>query len=246
MSEYQYYEFLAIDSPLDERQQAALVYVSNWGTRRLMFRLPRHVLDLDTVEDYRVGHHLSAWTADEFLVLDMTSEDESDDFEFNYEAEARLSATVGVRTELAAGDLRPLYLAWLAGYGDWERDENAFEPDADQSLEPLVPPGLATLTAPQRAFADFLRLDDELLASAARTSPPFAGAADDQMMAWIKKLPLAEKNELLARVVREPGTTVRMELLRRFRDIHTTATAAPRRTVADLLDNAARLRTEKV
>ncbi|MFD5091873.1 hypothetical protein ACFWMR_14810 [Amycolatopsis thailandensis] len=286
MSEYQYYEFLAIDHPLDERQQAAVrslstraritatsfineyhwgdfsgdpnrlmeryydahVHVTNWGTRRLMFRLPRHVLDLDKVEDYRVGHHLSAWTADEFLVLDMTSEDDDEDFEFNYEADARLSATVGVRAELAAGDLRPLYLAWLAGYGVWERDEDAFEPDADQRLEPPVPPGLGTLTAPQRAFADFLRLDDELLASAARTSPPFADTADDldRLTAWVKKLPLAEKNELLSRVVQEPGATVRMELLRRFRDIHTTTAAAPRRTVADVLDSAARLRAEKV
>jgi hypothetical protein len=67
--------------------------------------------------------------------------------------------------------VRPLYLAWLAGYGSWERDEDAFDRDADHDLEPPVPPGLATPTAPQRALADFLRLDDDLLAIAAETSP---------------------------------------------------------------------------
>ncbi|WP_409493664.1 hypothetical protein [Amycolatopsis sp. cmx-11-12] len=284
MSEYQYYEFLAIDRPLDERQQAAVrslstratitatsfvneyhwgdfhgdpnrlmeryydahMYVANWGTHRLMLRLPRRLLDLHAVEDYCVDDHLSARTTDQFLVLDLTSEDESGDF--GYEAEVRLSAIVGVRAELAAGDLRPLYLAWLAGYGVWERDEYAFEPSADDDLEPPVPPGLSTLTAPQRALADFLRLDDELLESAARTSPPLAEPADDpgQLAAWVTNLPLAEKDQLLLRVVEEHGVSVRMELLRRFRDERTTTiTAPPRRTVADLLDNAARLRADQ-
>jgi hypothetical protein len=31
---------------------------------------------------------------------------------------------VGVRSGLAGGDLRPLYLAWLSAYGAWERDED--------------------------------------------------------------------------------------------------------------------------
>src|SRR4051812_40845272 len=84
MSEYQYYEFVAIDRPLDGREQAevrslstraritatsfvneyhwgdfsgdpnvlmdryydAHLYVANWGTRRVMFRLPGDLLDI--------------------------------------------------------------------------------------------------------------------------------------------------------------------------------------------------------
>src|SRR5215472_2301273 len=83
MSEYQYYEFLALDRPLTDKQRAelrslstraeitatrfvneyhwgdlkgdpqkmmeryfdAFLYLANWGTRRLMFRLSRGVLD---------------------------------------------------------------------------------------------------------------------------------------------------------------------------------------------------------
>ncbi len=283
MSEYQYYEFLAIDRPLDKAQQAAVrslstraritatsfvneyhwgdfsgdparlmesyydahLYVADWGTHRLMLRLPRRLLDLDVVQDYCVGHHLSAWTADEFLVLSLASDEESDDFEFDYEAEARLSAFIGVRAELAAGDLRPLYLAWLAGYGNWERDECAFQPDAEDDLEPPVPPGLSTLTAPQRALAGFLRLDDELLESAAQASPPLTETAENlsRLRAWVTGLPLAEKNELLLRVAQEDSMAVRLELLRRFHDLHDEVIVAPsRRTVARLLDDAARLR----
>jgi hypothetical protein len=155
-----------------------------------------------------------------------------------------LSALVGVRAELAAGDLRPLYLAWLAAYGSWERDENVFDRDADDDLEPTVPPGLGALSAAQRALADFLRLDDNLLAIAAQASPPLE-TADDDLAEWVVRPPVATKNQLLARVVRGEAPRVRMELLRHLRgDTAPTIPVPARRTVADLLDNAARRRAD--
>lgn len=177
MSEYQYYEFLAVDRPLDDHQQAevrwmmeryndAHLYLTNRGTHRIMLRLPRNLLDIDVAEDHCVGDQVTLWTTGKFLVLDMTSEDDSGDGE--YDPQGKLSAIVGARTELAAGDLRPLYLAWLASYGAWERDEDAFDRDEDHELEPPVPPGLTPLTGAQQALADFLRLDDDLLASQPR------------------------------------------------------------------------------
>ena len=178
-------------------------------------------------------------------MLDFTSEDDAGEFDFDYDAEALLSAIVGVRAELAAGDLRPLYLAWLAAYGAWERDEDVFDRDADDDLEPPVPPGLGTLTAAQRALADFLRVDDDLLAIAAQTSPPLEETADDDLAAWVSRLPVATKNRLLPRVVQGEAARVRMEMLRRFRDDTAPTISVPaRRTVADLLDNAARRRAD--
>ncbi len=290
MSEYQYYEFLAIDRPLDNAEQAevrslstraritatsfvneyhwgdfkgdpsrlmeryydAHLYVANWGTHRVMFRLPCDLLDPDVVEDYCVDGQVDAWSTGEFVVLDVTSEDHAGEFDFDYDAETLLSAIVGVRAELAAGDLRPLYLAWLAAYGGWERDEDMFDRDADDDLEPPVPPGLGALTAAQRALADFLRLDDDLLAIAAARSASLEQISDDpdDLAAWVTSLPVTEKDLLLTRVVRGEAARVQMELLRAFRDGHRrgdTAVIIPvpaRRTVADLLDNAARRRAD--
>ena len=283
MSEYQYYEFLAIDRPLDEDEQAELrslstraeidatsfvneyhwgdfkgdprhlmeryydahLYLANWGTHRVMFRLPADLLDPDLAGDYCAGDAVSAWAAGEFVVLDFTSEDEAGEFVFDYDAEDLLPGIVGVRAELAIGDLRPLYLAWLAAYGAWERDEDAFDREADDDLEPPVPPGLGSLTAAQRALADFLRLDDDLLAIAAQASPPLEDAADspDDLAAWVSGLPATEKDRLLVRTALGEGVRVRMELRRHFRDATAPATPSPtRRTVADLLDAAARRR----
>jgi hypothetical protein len=99
-----------------------------------------------------------------------------------------------------------------------------------------VPPGLTTLTGAQQALADFLRLDNDLLAIAAQTSSPLDEIADDsgQLAAWVANMPHAEKNRLLLRVVDDHAATVRMEMLRRFRDEHTTNIPDPsRRTVTD-------------
>ena len=145
MSEYQYYEFLAIDRPLDdvelaevrslstraritaasfvneyhwgnfrgspnrlmERYYDAHLYVANWGTHRVVFRLPCDLLDPDVVEDYRVDDQVSAWTTNEFTLLELTSADHAGEFDFDYDPETLLSGIIGVRAELAAGDRRP-------------------------------------------------------------------------------------------------------------------------------------------
>ncbi|WP_405140697.1 hypothetical protein OG589_27495 [Sphaerisporangium sp. NBC_01403] len=278
MSEYQYYEFLAVDRPLDTRQQAevralstraritatsftneyhwgdfhgdpnrmmeryydAHLYLANWGTHRVMLRLPRTLLELDVAEQYCVGDQVAAWTSGEHLILDLTSEDE--EVEWVGDEEDSLSSIVGVRAELAAGDLRPLYLAWLSAYGVWERDEDAFDYEEEDALEPPVPPGLGTLSAPQQALADFLRLDPDLLAVAAEGSPLQVIVQDDprELAGWLTKLPQGEKDELLLRVVQDQAAQVRMELMRRFRgEPKIEAGDVPRRTVAQLLDAAA-------
>lgn len=283
MSEYQYYEFLALDQPLDARQQDELrslstraritatsfvneyhwgdfrgdptrmmeryydahLYLANWGTRRIMLRMPLSVLTLEVAEQYCVSDQVVAWTAGEHLVLDLTSDDEPDDWDDD--APESLSAIIGVRGELATGDHRPLYLAWLAGYGTWERDEYAFDPTED-ALEPPPPPGLRTPTAPQRALADFLRLDDDLLAVAAEASPPLEQFADapQQLTAWTTNLAPAEKDQFLLRILQGPPAAVQREMLRRYRDESTASNPRPpQRTIADLLDQAAHQRAER-
>ncbi|WP_326637569.1 hypothetical protein OG884_27400 [Streptosporangium sp. NBC_01755] len=284
MSEYQYYEFLAVDRPLDARQQAevralstrarvtatsftneyhwgnfrgdprrmmerfydAHLYLTNWGTHQIMLRLPRTLLDRNVAEQYCAGDQVTMWVSGEHLILDLTSDDESG--EWDEGAEDSLSAIVGVRAELAAGDLRPLYLAWLSAFGRWERDEDAFDYTAEDELEPPIPAGLGSLSAGQQALADFLRLDADLLEVAAEASPELTVVRDNQreLAAWIANLTEAEKSGLLLRVVRDQGAQVRMELLRRFRgEPKADSGDLPRRSVAELLDAAAERRQER-
>jgi hypothetical protein len=295
VSEYQYYEFLALDRPLTTAEQAAVrqlstraritatsftneyqwgdfrgspdelmrryydahLYYANWGTHRVMFRLPRTLLDPEVAEQYCVDPQVSVSATADHAILDMTSEDESSDWQ--EDLDDSLSAIVGARSELAAGDLRPLYLAWLSGFGTWERDEDAFEgedddEDADEDdeyediVEPPVPPGLGSLTASQRALADFLRVDADLLDGAAETSSALPRVRDDPnaLAAHIAGIPASEKDRLLGLLATDQATRARMELLRSFRrQPGDEGNSRPRRTVTELLDAAADRREQR-
>ena len=283
MSEYQYYEFLALDRPLTTAEQEevgqlstraritatsftneyhwgdfkgspdelirryydAHLYFANWGTHRVMFRLPRTLLDPGLAQQYCVDPQVSVSATRDHVILDLTSEDESGyDDESEYEEEdlqGSLSAIVGARSELAAGDLRPLYLAWLSGYGTWERDEDAFDDEDAEVAEPPVPAGLGSLTASQRALADFLRVDADLLGVAAEASPALPEVRQDPpaLAAHIASLPASEKDRLLGLVAADQATRARTELLRGLRgQPGDESDSRPRRTVAELLDTA--------
>jgi hypothetical protein len=183
---------------------------------------------------------VSVSVTDEHVIIDLTSEDDEGDWE--EDEEASLAAIVTVREEIASGDLRPLYLAWLSGYGVWERDEEAFDEEDEEQPEPPVPAGLRSLTAAQRALADFLRLDDDLLQVAAEASAPLALGREDPgaLAASIAELPDDEKNRLLLMVALDQGARAKLELLRGVRGEPGNVDASgDRRTVGALLDAAA-------
>ena len=282
MSEYQYYEFLAVDRPLTAAEQAevrqlstraritatsftneyhwgdfkgspdlimqryydAHLYLANWGTHRVMLRLPRTLLDPEIAEQYRVDGQVSMSTTRDYVILDLASEDEAG--EWVEDAEDSLSAIVGVRSELAAGDLRPLYLAWLSAYSTWERDDGVV--DYEDEAEPPVPAGLGALNAAQRALADFLRVDPDLLEAAAQASPALPDVKDDSrvLATCLAKLPVSDKDRLLMLVAEDQAARARMELLRGLRgDPDELRRSRPRRTLAGLLDAAAARRSRR-
>jgi hypothetical protein len=277
MSEYQYYEFLAVDRPLTGVEQELIrelstraritptrftneyhwgdfrgdpdemmrdyydahLYLANWGTHRIMLRLPRTLLDPEIAQRFCVDGQVSVSTTDDHVILDLFSEDESGDWVEG--AEDSLSDIVGVRSELAAGDLRPLYLAWLSSFSGWDYGEEGGDEDEDTE-EPPVPAGLGALTAAQRALADFLRVDRDLLVAAAEASPELPKVKDDAQLlaAYVAKLPASEKDRLLMLVGEDQAARARMELLRGFRGGQDEPpSSGPRRTVAALLDAAA-------
>jgi hypothetical protein len=270
MSEYQYYEFQAIDRPLTEREMRelraystratitptlftnhyewgsfkgdpavwvekyfdAFFYFANWHTYELMFRLPRRLLDLAAAKQYCRGETATVRAKGDFVILEFLIEDEvygdgSDD------GSGWLSSLVPLRADIVNGDLRMLYLAWLRSVQDGDLD--------DETPEPSVPPGLGTLTAPLKAFADFLHLDQDLLAAAAAGSPPQAEAASDADVArWVTALPESEKTAWLLRLAVGQEAHLRVELLKMFRASQTqgdVASAKPR-SVAKLLEAA--------
>jgi hypothetical protein len=120
-----------------ERYFDAHLYLTNWGTRDLMLRLPKRVLD---PVDYCVGDSASAWTSGKHLIIRLNREDEDGTDEWDISGEGLLASIIGVRASLAAGDRRLLYLGWLRCVQSLEV--------ADDEPEPPVRPGWARSTHP--------------------------------------------------------------------------------------------------
>jgi hypothetical protein len=117
------------------------------GTRELMLRLPARLLDLDTAQQYCITDSADAWTSGGNVTIVLGRQDEDGDWDDEGGA-GWLASIIGARADLAAGDLRLLYLAWLNGV--WELDDES---------EPPVPANLATLNAPLRSLVDFIHLE---------------------------------------------------------------------------------------
>jgi hypothetical protein len=226
MSEYQYYEFLALDRALTQHDIRelrkystratitatrfvnhyewgdfkgnpstwvqkyfdAFLYFANWGTHRLMLRLPSQALDIKTAKRYLRGHSAAAHVKDDLLVLDLMAENEGGD--------------------------------------------------------------RGVLSAPLKALADFLYVGAELIAVAAvRSQPTNDRVAREQFRQWIAGLPESEKTALLSRLAIDNEHGLRAELLRRYHHTRPTVdspTAAKSRTVAELLDEVERRERQRL
>ena len=282
MSEYQYYEFQAVDRPLTKDEMAdlraistratitptrfvnvynygdlnadpldlveryfdAFVYVANWGTHQLAFRIPRRLLDPATALRDAFEDCLDVREKGEFVIVEFISRDEDGGgWVDDEEAAGWLPSLLPLREDIARGDWRGLYLAWLAGAqvrasydreaaaaeddkeSDWDDEDDESDRDEDQggeadmteTIEPPVPPGLRDLSASLTALAEFLRIDTDLLTAAATASPDLpTQLSPGDYARWVTALPAAEKDAWLVRFVTEDPGSVRVELTRQL------------------------------
>jgi hypothetical protein len=203
-----------------ERYFDAHLYFANWGTHRLMLRIPKARVDLKALKPYFVGRHAARLTSTgEHVLLDLGSDTEEP--EYDEQSQGSLAALSPLRAELMRGDLRPAYLAWLLAVAADDLDDDAEEPP--------VPAGLAELTAAQEAMVEFLRIDVDLVSAAASGS---AAVTEDRapFRRWLAALPAKEKEAWLTRAADDPdlGSEVScFERSGRQRGVRTSAHGAP-------------------
>ncbi len=287
MSEYQYYEFAAIDRPLTRAEMAelravstravitpsgfvnhyewgdlkadpadwmrryfdAFIYTANWCSCRLTLRVPLANFRKDELKPFATKYALTIEASDEYWILDWAL-DESQDYDRFAEDDGSgwMRRLVPMRDELLRGDLRPLYLGWLAGASGGELREDAQEPE--------VPPGLSELSPPQQALVEFLEIDPDMLAAAMAGSAPVSPAdiaEASRIDAWLEEWQREEMVAVLKLIAQGRG----QEAERRVRSRHAAwlkaqrpahAPATPRRSVAELRElakSAAAVRLER-
>ena len=230
---YEWGDFRGSPAKLMEEFFDAFLYLANWGSRQVSFRFHEKAVDLKTLKYYCRGQGAKVRKKGESIILDLTSEDEEGDFDDD--GEGRLPTFAALRDDIAAGDMRALYLCWLMTISAGEAD--------DDEEEPPCPAGLRDLLERHESFMEFMRIDADLLAVAATNSPDANAESGPAAMAnWVAGLAAAEKDAFITEVLKgDDAAGVRASLLRRFRSaVATTKAKAPRaRKVAELRAAAA-------
>lgn len=269
MSEYQYYEFRAVDRVLTDSQirqlraistRAAIsrtsfsnhyrfgdlranardllvryfdasLYFADWLYLEVAFRYPKGAVEAKALRRYVAGQTLDIRSVGADVVVALSVEGDAESFDTTDDGSSWLSSLIGLRADIASGDERALYLAWLLDVQCGAVDNDA--------IEPARPAGLGRLSPALLAFVDVFGLDPDLVVAAAagdstRPSKPspgdierwLAGFSPDEHVAW------------LSRVARGDGS-VGAELMRRLRR-HTPdrAAALPLRKAGELRASA--------
>jgi hypothetical protein len=245
VSEYQYYDFRAIDRPLTKKEMAALRSSSTraaitttsctnhyeWGDLKAN---PSKLLE----KYFDAFVYVANWGTHEFYIR---LPQESVDYKLLKAmipgATVRVRSTArfvivefGSESEWDGEDdgtgwmasLMPLRSDLLRGdlrclYLGWLRSAQDGGLDEDE-MEPPVPAGLQELSGSLDALIEFLEIDEDLVEVAAQASSPLAaGLRRKELSAWIRCLPEKDKNELLIAGVVEQGERWRNDLVQRFR-----------------------------
>ena len=188
------------------------LYWANWGSPQLAFRFPHGILPADLIDGYDLEDFVKFTQYPDYDILDIHfGEMQGPDEWTAYE----LGSLIAIRDELMEGDLRVLYIVWLAaqimieGYDeeeDYDEEEIEDEEEDDEISVPPVPPGFGTLTAAQQALAELLQVPQELLVATARQSNAAVSSTKDDVAAWVKLLPPERQNDYLVRLAHnEPG-----------------------------------------
>jgi hypothetical protein len=245
VSEYQYYDFRALDRPLTRREMAALRSISTraaitatsftnhyeWGDLKAnpskllekYFDAFVYVANWGTHEFYirlpqgSVDYRLlKAMVPGESLRVRKTATSVIVEFGFESEWDGEDDGTGWMAS------LMPLRSDLLRGdlrclYLGWLRCAQDGELDEDK-LEPPMPAGLEELSGPLHALIEFLKIDEDLVEVAAQASKPLAaGPSRRELSAWIRGLPEKDKNELLITAAVDQAERWRNDLARRFR-----------------------------
>src|SRR4051794_16451436 len=176
---YTFGDFKGDEIDFLERYFDAHVYVANWGTHLFLLAFPERAVDVEALRVYQAEGGLAVQKRPGRVIVTFESQDEEGgSWVDEDESEGWMGTLIPLRADILNGDLRALYLGWLravqgnllpAPSEDYDDEDEEAEADGlpiRSTVEPPVPPGLAKLTASLSRLAEFLELDQDLVAVA--------------------------------------------------------------------------------
>jgi hypothetical protein len=246
MSEYQYYEFQAVDRPLTPSQRDELrAYSSRAKITASSFIAFYNYGDFKGNPEKWMEKYFDAflyfanWGSHWFMlrlpknVFDLgiansycgeesfTYIDKSDNLILSFRSEDESGGWTEDDGWLTS--LLPIRSNLLAGdyralYLGWLTAVQSEEVE-DDILEPTVPPGLGKLNAPLKSLVEFLRIPKDLITVAAESSPPEESfdLSREEISRWIQNISAKEKDEVLFRLVESQNPHLIIQLRQRVK-----------------------------
>ena len=211
-NEYHYGDFHGNSLEMMRRGYDVHLHYASYGVRKLMFRLPVGIpIDAKRFNAYTTDYGID-WRKDQRGkggVLSIQPECDAGFYSEDYfDFDRMVMHLPKIRERLMAGDLRVLYLGWLAC--NW----------GGEAIEPPVPAGLGKLSTELDELVDFYELDRDLLAAANEQSPnlPSQAACEPDVDVWLAKQKPETLRALLRRVLHDDAAAVRAESLAAMRN----------------------------
>lgn len=176
-----------------------MLYYANYGCRRMMFRFPKKLVNLKTLQQFDYSHEedqssIMVSVEEDYVVVDI-EENLEEGFDTWIDCEDTLAAVTPLWNDILNGDYRCLYLMWH------QFVEAAIEHEMLEENEieyPSVPNGLKKLTAAIQEFNTFWEIDEEMIKRLTQKSTEISIKKMDYKKA-ISFLSDSEKSEFLLR-----------------------------------------------
>lgn len=110
---YEYGDLKANPRDLLVKYFDASLYFAHWLYLEVAFRYPKAAVDVKALRRYAAGHTLEVRSAGSDVFVAMSVETDGEHFDAADDGSSWLSSLMGLRADIAGGDERALYLAWL-------------------------------------------------------------------------------------------------------------------------------------
>jgi hypothetical protein len=222
---YSYGSFRGNEESLMFAHFDAFLYWANWGTRKIVFRFPKDLIDKKALIPFTFSNCIEIKSNATHILLIIEENWEGEAFSNWFDSESTVSENmlINIRNAIMEGDYRALYLVWLHFHAPTYREncymdfEDYYEDEEDEEgenqgksweervREPFLPNGLQQLEEALQEFIAFFEMDKNWITAAARDSKPLEKNELD-VLAKIKALSENEKNDFLLRLAQnEPN-----------------------------------------
>ena len=229
-NEYHFGDFHGKTEEMLRRGYDVHLHFANYGIRKIMLRFPNglpydHKLFQQYLPEYGVK-----WIKDKqgpAGILSIQPDGDGESYDYLNDIDEIAGALVQVRESMILGDLRPLYLAWLACSFD------------DAAIEPPVPAGLADHAPALDEICRFYELSSFILDAAGEGAGKAPTKQDSTTVkTWLATKSPSELSKMVEDVLAGDATGVKSSWLAEVRE-STPQTSWPvvpsSRTLADLI-----------